>query len=131
VPRFGRLPVDVQVRPNRFDKRCLSSTRADLCAISAFGLYTTGRSSAALTSPYSASEFLLAGDLPPRQRKVFWHSMARHFWSPLFVDQRATPPGGEAERSVAALPYRAWRCAAPIPPRNGSPQEEVAPGHFA
>src|SRR5262249_30623566 len=71
VPRFRRLPVDVQVGPNRFDKRCLSSTRADLCAISAFGLYAARRSSAALTGPYSASEFLFAGDLPPRQRAVF------------------------------------------------------------
>src|SRR6516165_2243057 len=66
-----RLPVDVQVGPNRFDKRCQSSTRDDLCAVSAFGLHTVGRSSAALTGLYSASEFLSAGDLPPRQRAVF------------------------------------------------------------
>jgi len=42
-----------------------------LYAISAFGLYTVDRSSAALTGPYSASEFLSAGDLPARQRAVF------------------------------------------------------------
>jgi hypothetical protein len=65
------LPVYVQVGPDRFDKSCLSSTRADLYAISASGLYTVGRSSAALTGPNSASELLSAGDLRPRQRAVF------------------------------------------------------------
>jgi hypothetical protein len=34
-------------------------------------MYTAGRSSAALTGPYSAREFLFAGDLPPRGRAVF------------------------------------------------------------
>jgi hypothetical protein len=42
-----------------------------LCAISAFGLYMAGRSSAAFTGLYSGIEFLSAGDLPPRQRAVF------------------------------------------------------------
>jgi hypothetical protein len=120
VPRFRRLPVEVQVGPNRFDKRCLSSTRADLCAISALGLYTTGRSPAALTGPYSASEVRSAGDLPPRQRAVFWHSMARHFSSPLFVDaERAAPRGSPRLAEPPLAPVSQDVIPPRGPPRSG------------
>jgi hypothetical protein len=88
MPPCSGLPVDIQVGPNRLDKRCQSPTRADLYAISAFGLHTAGRSSSALTGPHSASEFVSAGDLPLRQRAIIWHSMVRHLSSPCSLQER-------------------------------------------